>query len=149
MLQYRTTPHTTTKVPPAELLFNRVINGKLPTLSKETVKNRHAEAKNNEQHCQKYNKEYADKRRNAKDSTIQVGDYVLVKQDRQNKLTSRFNDKPYRVIYRNKSRVTAQRDNHRVTRNVSHFKQIPRPTNIQSDDDTDFEQSEDDTEQTT
>ena len=57
LLQYRMTPHTTTKVPPAKLLFNRVVNGKLPTLLKETVKNRHKEAGNNEQHCKEYNKQ--------------------------------------------------------------------------------------------
>ena len=147
LLQYRTTPHSTTKVPPAELLFNRVVNGKLPTLLKETVKNRHKEARNNEQHCKEYNKQYADNKRHAKDSNIKVGDHVLVKQDRENKLTSRFNDKPYIVIYRNKSRVTAQRNNHKVTRNVSHFKQIPKPTNPLSDDDTDIDSTTDNSEQ--
>ena len=147
LLQYRTTPHSTTKVPPAELLFNRVVNGMLSTLLKETVKNRHKEARNNEQHCKEYNKQYADNKRHAKDSNIKVGDHVLVKQDRENKLTSRFNDKPYIVIYRNKSRVTAQRNNHKVTRNVSHFKQIPKPTNPLSDDDTDIDSTTDNSEQ--
>ena len=76
LLQYRTTRHTTTKVPPPELLFNRVVNGKLPTLLKETVKNRHKEARNNEQHCKEYNKQYVDNRRHAKDSNIKVGNHV-------------------------------------------------------------------------
>ena len=44
LLQYRTTPHATTKVPPAELLFNRVINGKLPSLQKKRIIDRHREA---------------------------------------------------------------------------------------------------------
>ena len=97
--------------------------------------------------CKEYNKQYADNRRHAKDSNIKVGDHVLVKQDRENKLTSRFNDKPYIVIYRNKSRVTAQCNNHKVTRNVSHFKQIPKPTSPQPDDDTDIDSTTDNTEQ--
>ena len=34
LLQYRTAPHTTTGVPPLELLFNRTVRGKLPVLQK-------------------------------------------------------------------------------------------------------------------
>ena len=30
LLNYRTTPHTTTIVPPAQLLFNRVVNSGIP-----------------------------------------------------------------------------------------------------------------------
>ena len=30
LLQYRTTPHCTTGVPPSELLFNIVVKGKIP-----------------------------------------------------------------------------------------------------------------------
>ena len=66
LLQYRTTPHATTKVPPAELLFNRVINGKLPSLQRKCIINRHKEAKANEQLRKTYNKSYADRRRGVK-----------------------------------------------------------------------------------
>ena len=48
LLQYRTTPHTTTQVPPSELLFNRVIRGRLPILHKNKFVNRHDEARENE-----------------------------------------------------------------------------------------------------
>ena len=37
LLQYRTTPHTTTGFPPAELLFNRTVQGKLPVLQRKTL----------------------------------------------------------------------------------------------------------------
>ena len=66
LLQYRTTLHATTKVPPAELLFNRVVNGKPPTLTKKPIVDRHREAKENEQSRKIYNKNYVDRRRNAK-----------------------------------------------------------------------------------
>ena len=45
LLQYRTTPHSTTGVPPAELLFNRTVKGKLPILHKRNLVNRHREAR--------------------------------------------------------------------------------------------------------
>ena len=140
LLQYRTTPHTTTKVPPAELLFNRVVNGKLPTLTKKPIVDRHREAKENEQSRKIYNKNYADRRRNAKESDIKIGDRVLVKQEKQNKLTSRFNKNPLIVVHRNGSRVTAKDNNEwRITRNVSHFKRVPKlPHSTESTDSNDI-----------
>ena len=80
LLQYRTTPHSTTKVAPCELMFNRSVRGKLPSLEKKRVLNKHKEARENELKSQNYSKEYADKRRHAKESTIEIGDTVLVKQ---------------------------------------------------------------------
>ena len=105
LLQYRTTPHSVTKIAPCELLFNRQVRGKLPCIERKIVINRHAEARENEAKSQSYHKQYADKRRNAKESTITVGDRVLVKQIRRNKITPRFNHTPYFVISRKGSRV--------------------------------------------
>ena len=94
LLQYRTAPHTTTKTPPAELLFNRTVKGKLPVLRKQNVVNKHKQAQENEKQMQRYNKQYADTRRNVKMQNMQVGDCVLARQPRQNKLTSTFSTTP-------------------------------------------------------
>ena len=67
-----------------------------------------------------------------------MGDYVLVRQDKQNKLTLNFNKTPYVVTHETHSRVTARNSNgHTITRNVSQFKQIPKPktTDVEADDD--------------
>ena len=139
-LQYRTTPHATTKIAPSELLFNRVVNGKLPMLVKKKTINRHKEAVENEQLRKDYNKAYADNRRHAQHCDIKVGDCVLIKQDKQNKLTPRFNEKPLIVVHRNKSRITAENsDKRKVTRNVSHFKRFPKPSNLDSEADSERE----------
>ena len=98
LLQYRTAPHTTTKTPPAELLFNGTVKGKLPVLRKQNVVNKHKQAQENEKQMQRYNKQYVDTRRNVKMQNIQVGDCVLVRQPRQNKPTSTFSRIPYTVI---------------------------------------------------
>ena len=46
LLTYCSTPHSTTKVPPAQLLYNREMRGKLPSLPRNhKVVNRHREAK--------------------------------------------------------------------------------------------------------
>ena len=73
-----------------------------------------------------YNKQYADRRkRHSKPSTIDVGDTVLVRQEKLNKLTTKFNQTPYTVINRKGSEVTARnRNNHIVRSNVSHFKKF-------------------------
>ena len=131
LLQYRTTPHSTTKVAPCELLFNRSVRGKFPSLEKKLVINKHREAQENEKKSQSYHKEYADKHRHAKESNIKIGDTVLVKQYKKNKLTSRFNKMPYIVVCRKGTKVTAENAKHRITRNVSHFKRVNTYVNRQ------------------
>ena len=57
LLQYRSTPHTVTKVPLAELLFNRTIRGTLPCLKLRKIVNRHKQAVENEQVICRYTSE--------------------------------------------------------------------------------------------
>ena len=128
LLQYRTAPHSSTQVPPAELLFNRTVKGKLPVLAKRKVLNRHKTAKMNDMTKQQYDKQYVNANRNVKKSSLKIGDYVLVQQDKHNKLSTTFNQQPYVVTNRSHSKVTARNENgHVITRNVSQFKHIPRP----------------------
>ena len=61
-----------------------------------------------------------------KQSEITIGDSVLCQQQKQNKLTTRFNPVPFTVIKINGTRVTARNGNKFVTRNVSNFKRISR-----------------------
>ena len=75
--------------------------------------------------------ESRDKRRHAKESMIQIGDTVLVKQYKQNKLKTRFNKMPYIVLGRKGTKVTAEHSNHRITRNLSHFKRVNANVNSQ------------------
>ena len=135
LLQYRTTPHSTTKVPPAELLYKITVQGILPLLKKHNIINRHKEAKKNELSSQAYNKLYTDKKRRVKPSDMKIGDHVLVKQDRRNKLTPTYNETPYVVSARTNSRVTAKiKHDRKITRNISHYKRIPKPTETDNDD---------------
>ena len=73
---------------PEEFLFSRVVKGTFPSLMKSNVVDRHKEARENELSNQRYNKQYADRRRRTMPSDLKVGDYVIVKQDRRSKLTS-------------------------------------------------------------
>ena len=120
------------------MLFNRVINGKLPSLQKKRIIDRHKEAIENEQSRKIYNKSYADQRRGVKRSDIAIGDHVLVKRKKQNILSPQFEETPLIVVQRNRSCVTAEDSNKCcITRNVSHFKRITNPRNPADSSDSD------------
>ena len=70
-----------------------------------------------------------------KKSDIKVCDRVLVKQQRKNKLTPTYNPTPYVVMKTEQSRLTPRNTHgHVITRNVSHFKLIPKQQLSDSDD---------------
>ena len=90
------TPHSTTGISPAELLFGRKVQTKLPQLSvmedtKEIreVRERHDKKKMSQKH-------YFDKGHRAREKVVKLGDHVLVK---QNKTTTKppYNPNPYTV----------------------------------------------------
>ena len=120
LLNYRLTPHSTTNVPPAQLFYNREMRGKLPSLPRN-----HKEAKENQIKAKDKGKEYADKRRATKSSNIKVGDNVIVKQKKTNKLSTNFATTPYTVISINGSTIVAGNKDHRITRNSSFLERFP------------------------
>ena len=64
-LSYNTTFHH--KIPPAQLLFNRIVKGRLPLLpTKSCPVNRHDKARINDEKSKKKSKEYADAKRKIK-----------------------------------------------------------------------------------
>ena len=98
LLNYCATPHSTTKVPPAELLYNHKIKGKLPELLRKVkVVNRHKEAKDNQEMNKEKSGTYSNQSRNVKESNLKVGDTVLLKQKRKNKLSTNFDTRAHIV----------------------------------------------------
>lgn len=70
-------------------------------------------------------KDYADTRRNARESDLQQGDQVLLKQNRSNKLDTPFHPEPYKVVDKRGSEVTIQSSTgERYRRNVTHVKKF-------------------------
>ena len=113
LLNYRSTPHSTTKVPLAVMLFNRQIKGKLPVLqNRMKVVDRHHEARNNQQASKQKSREYANAHRRTKQSNFQVGDTVLVKVPKANKLSTNFDPLPFEIIEIKGTRITAKRNRH-------------------------------------
>ena len=58
-------------------------------------KHKHSQTKDKER--REYNKQYADRTRHTEPSNINVGDTVLVRQEKHKKLTTKFNQTPYTV----------------------------------------------------
>ena len=119
LTSYRGIEHATTGKSPAELLFNRKMRNKLPDISTNPlldmeVRDRDAEQKGKA-------KVYADARRGERYSAVSVGDKVLVRQDKVNKLTTTFGATPFTVVNKNGNSLTVESpDGAQYSRNTTH-----------------------------
>ena len=140
LLNYRATPHTTTKFSPAEMLFNRTIDIKLPSNIMENDTKIDQQVRENDRNGKEKMKMNADKFNHAKEDTILVGDTVLVRQQKKNKLSTRFDPEPYQVTRVKGTMVTATRPGHYVKRNISFFKKISPQQSHRQDTDREGEE---------
>ena len=132
---YRATPHATTNKSPAEILFGRKMRTKLPSIQIKPDDNK---TRKTDTEKKAKMKKFADQTRKAKKSNFKVGDSVLVKQETRDKLSTPFDPKPYEVINKKGSMITARREDHQITRNSSFFKTVKNSPHIPpSDDQTD------------
>ena len=96
LIAYRSTPHCIIGETPANLLFGRKIRTKLPDI--------HATCSNIEDaldcdyRLKMQGKVHADAKRQAKQSNSNKGDFVILKEDRENKLSETFSTNQYKVI---------------------------------------------------
>ena len=127
LLQYRATPHTTTGKSPAELLFGRQIRTKLPEATHQAKASTDHEVRQRDHSAKQKMKQYSDMRHHHAPSAISIGDTVLLKQQRKNKLSTRFDPDPVTVIGRKGSMITLRKgDGTELARNVSHAKKVTR-----------------------
>lgn len=120
LLAYRSTPHSTTGKSPAELLFNRKIRTKLPEIDAENRKD-DADTRRKDFEMKEKGKIYADQKRKTRESDIDVGDIVLQKQTKTNKLSTSFEHDPYYVIKREGSRLTLKNNEGNISQRNSSF----------------------------
>jgi hypothetical protein len=82
-------------------------------------------------------KYYADTVRRALKSTVNVGDKVMLRQERTDKLDTAFKNEPYQVTARNGNRVTIESTKGAsYDRNVTHVKKYTERTCEKSEDDS-------------
>ena len=132
LLAYRSTPHAVTKVAPCELLYNRQLRTKLTfgnpeVVDREAIKIEDAEAKS------KIKINY-DRDKKVQKSNVQIGDQVLLKQNKLNKLSTNYAPEIHRVVKRKGTCVILKNleTGKKLCRNISHVKKI---NNISNDKD--------------
>lgn len=95
--------------------MGRPINIKIPMVQKQKKSKKDIKVRENDRKSKQKMKEYADKRRNARKTEVKIGDSVLVKQTKQNKLTTPYDPKPYEVTRKKGSIITAEREDKQIT----------------------------------
>lgn len=122
LLQLRSTPHASTGVTPAYMMFGREIKTKLPELRADKSM-LDEEIRDRDWKNKLYHKEYADKNRNAKEATLEVGDKVLIRNEISGKLDPAFQNKPGVVKDKLGSEITVLANGKEYKRNSTFFKQ--------------------------
>lgn len=128
LLMYRSTPHATTMVSPAEMMFNRNIRDKLPSI-RETRFDGNESIHDRDKEMKEKGKQYADMKRHSKpNNEIKEGDDVILKRQKlTKKLSSTFEPTTYTVKERNGSEIIVENaaTKSEYRRNVTHAKKIP------------------------
>lgn len=99
---YRSLPHNTTGGSATELLFNQKMRGKIPDVILQSVHDQQVCDRDAEK--KEMSQAYTDSWRGASC----VGDLVLVKQDKTNKLSTTFNSNPFCVINKTRNNVIVE-----------------------------------------
>ena len=116
LLDYHLTKNATTQAAPAMLLFNRDIRNHFPLLNKTSNLSHEKKAKRNDTISKIKCKTRYEKTMNFKTSDIKVGNKILVKQRKRNKLTTLCKSEPFTVIQKkgNTVKITDVYGNERV-----------------------------------
>ena len=126
------TPQTSTKTSPATALFGRPVKTRLPQIGKELESHDDVVCENDDRAKLK-RKYYAEKKSYVKPSLLEKGDTVLLKNNHKSKRFSPYDPRPYEVVGKKGSMVTARSDSTSVTRNSSFFKPIVKAENEESE----------------
>ena len=120
----------TTGASPYYLMFNREMKTKLPDLRRETKLDE--EMKDRDWENKMKGKLYADARRGATPNPLAVGDKVLVKAQKANKLTPNFVPTPQKVVGREGSEVTIESDKGvQLKRHLTAVKEFEEPVELE------------------
>ena len=119
LLMYRSTAHAVTNLSPAELLFNRKLKDKLPSIREYVEAD---ELRERDFLKKEKGKIYSDYSRRALDHNLNIGESVLIKRTAEKNKGPTYEKDAGQVVAVNGSEVTVQTPTHTVRRNVAHVK---------------------------
>uniref|UniRef100_A0A8D8D3B6 (northern house mosquito) hypothetical protein n=2 Tax=Culex pipiens TaxID=7175 RepID=A0A8D8D3B6_CULPI len=134
---YYSTPHSITGKTPSELMLGRTIRTKLPFLREIETAPPNDEFCDRDAIAKKHACDRENIKRNARPSSIQEGDKVLMQNlVPGNKLTTTYSPVEYTVVRKSGTRCTVQSKDSGTTyeRNSSHLKKIPTSVPAESVD---------------
>ena len=138
LLNYRATPHAMTGASPALLHLGREIRTKVPQVETQlsgAVSAVLQSTRVKDQQAKQHMKACVDRRKRKSASDIASGDKVLLKQTRQNKLSTFYDPHPFTVLERRGPSLIMQRgDGPMFMRNVSHVHKLHKDSRIQEED---------------
>ena len=136
LLNYRCTPHSNTGLAPSELLLHSKTRMEIPHVSSKVEENAiDSLATANDMHNKKKAKDYVDKKKRLQYSTINVGDYVLVQQDKPGKLSTNFDHRPYKGTHKEGCKVIVEREGRVLKRSTGYCNFAPYYNKVEQDND--------------
>ena len=123
LLNYQATPHSILKVSPSEILFGRKIHTKVPILHSTRQSKLHRMLRKLDKESKEKAQTLFNRRKHAQLTSFQIGDLVLL---RQKKTSTKppFDPKPFTVIGKKGSMITARRGTLIRTRDVSKLRHL-------------------------
>ena len=130
LLMYRNTPHCSTNISPAKLLMGRKLRDKIPCLPERNSEVM-VEARKISDKKKIKSKEYYDKKKNVKNIRFECGEYVLIREQKKGKYTTKYETTPVKIVKVIGSAVTVLRNGREVIRDVSDVKKIGDKLNLE------------------
>nr|XP_034321902.1 uncharacterized protein K02A2.6-like [Crassostrea gigas] len=134
LFAYRTTPHSTTGVSPAELMFRRKLRTKLPQVENLQENVFDEEMRGKDVYSKYRNKLYVDEKRGAVDCDLEPGDSVLLKKAVKDKMDTPYHAEPYTLVQKTgNSCVVESPEGVTLKRNSEFVKKYQEPGTSESD----------------
>ena len=123
LLNYRATPHSILKVSPSEILFGRKIHTKVPILHSTRQNKLYRMLRKLDKESKEKAQTLFNRRKHTQPTSIQIGDLVLLRQKKTGTKPP-FDPKPFTVIGKKGSMITARRGTLIRTRDVSKWRHL-------------------------